>query len=308
MDHKSCLLTIAIPAYNRQLELSRVLYEMSPLFDENSLEILIVDDGSTPPIQLNNIVASSKLKLVRNNKNIGFFENILKTLSLANGKYILLLNDDDFLVNDNIIELLEYLRGSSTSFLSSLFYRQDELYRGKTTSMAIDPYDFFRCSSHSPGLIFSKSDIDVDIMHLRSLQVAPAIKIYPQVIIVMIALAFGRKLEWIDIELVKEGFDRASGQQPQSRGYDTVESRWAQYIAFTDLLNQLERKVGVERRNLERMRASLDKLTAAQLFNGMLIDLDRTSLRFWAAFLPRIFKVVLIKFVVKLKGLFFTGQ
>ena len=253
------IITIAIPAYNRPTELNSVLRGMRPLFDNNNIEFLVVDDGSTPELNLEDDVQHRNLTLVRNEENIGFFENFIKIVGLSRGKYIIYLNDDDFLINENIPSLLTFLSSSSASFISTKFYRNKALYRGKTKNKAIKASEFFESSAHSPGLIFRRSETSDNIIFLRSLSISKALKIYPQVLLLLIAIVRGQKTQWLNLEIAKEGYDRPTGQSPNNRGYWSPEERWAQFIAFSDIITQIEEKPRWYR-NVRTVTKTLNKL------------------------------------------------
>jgi len=86
--------SIIIPTYNRPHMLNRaVISAVNQTFRE--IEIIVVDDGSNPPVSFNSPKCNDKIVLVRNHTNSGasFARNC--GIKLARGKYISFLDDDD---------------------------------------------------------------------------------------------------------------------------------------------------------------------------------------------------------------------
>lgn len=94
------LLTIAIPTYNRPITLKRALDAIFMQYDKR-VEILICDDSTNYDVQ--NVVADMKNKMpinyIKNSVNLGFNKNFLKCFKEANGKYVLLMGDDDLIID-----------------------------------------------------------------------------------------------------------------------------------------------------------------------------------------------------------------
>jgi len=99
----SCLLTIAIPTWNRALFLDQNLERLTSnlaLHKINEIEILVIDNASSDNTSevVTNFQKSFKfVKYIRNDENIGPIANFLKAISLVETKYLHILGDDDFL-------------------------------------------------------------------------------------------------------------------------------------------------------------------------------------------------------------------
>ncbi|WP_241007231.1 MULTISPECIES: glycosyltransferase family 2 protein [Pectobacterium] len=103
-DEDEFLLTIAIPTYNRFALLNETL---KSCFIQNFIfpvEVIIVDNNSIELKERHEFIAKNKklgrFKYVINHENLGMFGNWNQCLSLAKGKYITILHDDD-VFNDN---------------------------------------------------------------------------------------------------------------------------------------------------------------------------------------------------------------
>lgn len=110
---KEPLLTIAIPTYNR---LENLKVSLKKILDytkgHDEIEILVSDNASTDGtkeyiegIQKEN----SSLKYYRNDENLGFDGNFLNCFRKAQGKYLWMLSDDDYLMENAVEMILEVL-------------------------------------------------------------------------------------------------------------------------------------------------------------------------------------------------------
>jgi len=101
------LLSVCIPTYNRSLILKRTLENLIKL-DSNDFEIVVSDNGSTDSTQeiLHNIV-DPRVSISRNEKNMGFVYNCINVLENSNGKYCMLLSDEDDAELGNVLKVLK---------------------------------------------------------------------------------------------------------------------------------------------------------------------------------------------------------
>jgi abequosyltransferase len=113
MQPERPLLTIAIPTYNRSSYLARLLGGLMPqLIDEPQVELIISDNAS--PDDTQGVVQSFQQKglqlvYIRNEINHGPDANFLQCFEKANGKYVWLIGDDDFILPAAIEKILRYL-------------------------------------------------------------------------------------------------------------------------------------------------------------------------------------------------------
>lgn len=103
----SGLLSICIPTYNRddllRRSLASSLYLTAPY--EFDYEVIIVDNQPDSPTRLSDLLPKAypfsdnlaSIRYYRNTSNLGMFGNWNQCLGLAEGKYLTILSDDDFL-------------------------------------------------------------------------------------------------------------------------------------------------------------------------------------------------------------------
>lgn len=90
--------TVAIPVYNRAQLVRRAL-DSALAQNVEGLEILVVDNCSTDGTwEALNEYSNPRLRLVRNERNVGLFGNFNRCLELAQGRYLRFLCSDDRLV------------------------------------------------------------------------------------------------------------------------------------------------------------------------------------------------------------------
>ena len=133
-ENENILLTVAIPTYNRVEFLKRSLGSLLSQL-EAGVEILISDNASTDGTEMFVKPFLSQypmLNYIRNESNIGPDGNFLQCYRKANGKFVLLLGDDDVIVDGAIKRILNYIQSHSVEtdlvFLNHVFF--DKKYTG----------------------------------------------------------------------------------------------------------------------------------------------------------------------------------
>ena len=118
------ILTIAIPTWNRARYLKglidQLVVQINTFKLEQSIEILISDnasDDNTRQVVDDFIKNSSYIVYSRNEKNIGAKSNVLKSMEIASGEYVLLIGDDDRIRNNCLVDILKILIESKPGVL-----------------------------------------------------------------------------------------------------------------------------------------------------------------------------------------------
>lgn len=150
--------TIAIPTYNRSNFISESIFSViSQTFKD--FEILIIDNNSTDNTRM--IIKSFKderIRYIKNRTNIGMMNNWNKCITMARGKYVMILGDDDILLPNFIEESLNiFSKHKNLGFTFSHINKVDE--NGKTLTKW--GYKFFK-----NGLIHGENYIKTTINNL----------------------------------------------------------------------------------------------------------------------------------------------
>ena len=114
---KNILLSICIPTYNRSDKLYATLQLCVSGIDTSGVsdvvEVLIGDNASTDRTEVMCFALTQKysfVKYIKNKKNIGCESNWLNLCSLAKGKYVWILSDDDFFLKELIYDIIELVK------------------------------------------------------------------------------------------------------------------------------------------------------------------------------------------------------
>lgn len=119
--NKRPLITIAIPTYKRPKLLKEAIDSALDQVGFDDYEVIIVDNDDTFEIKsetqkLIESYDSDKLFYYKNDKNIGMFGNWNRCIELANGKYISILNDDDWLEKEFLKEITKLIKENRACF------------------------------------------------------------------------------------------------------------------------------------------------------------------------------------------------
>lgn len=102
-------LSICIPTFNREKNLENCLNSIliAKKKVDFSFEVCISDNGSLGNVDKIVKKYESELLIVfnKNQKNIGMSKNIIKSVSIASGKFVWLIGDDDLLIPNAFIKL-----------------------------------------------------------------------------------------------------------------------------------------------------------------------------------------------------------
>ena len=108
---------------------------------------------------------SNIVKVYSNIQNLGFARNLFLSLTMAKGKYLMLLGDDDFVDPDLLNDLMSYL--SSTTKKNLVFLPLHDLYFSEDFDVST-AFAFMR-SGAMPGIVCSKEAINLSMASLDNL-------------------------------------------------------------------------------------------------------------------------------------------
>jgi glycosyltransferase involved in cell wall biosynthesis len=114
------MITVAIPVFNRDQMINDVVRSAlnQRLESGMNLEVLVVDNCSTDGTLANvALIEDPRIRVVRNDKNIGMFGNFNRCRTLARGDFIRFLCSDDFLPRDVLQAEVDLLRANPTASL-----------------------------------------------------------------------------------------------------------------------------------------------------------------------------------------------
>ncbi len=110
-DKQKKILTIAVPTYNGSKTINSMLDILLPQVDDR-IEILISDNCSTDnteEIVSNYILKYEQIRYIKNEKNLGADGNFLQCMLRANGKFTMLISDDDIIIENTVNNIVDFL-------------------------------------------------------------------------------------------------------------------------------------------------------------------------------------------------------
>lgn len=115
------LISICVPSFNRPLELGRLLRSIDCC--PKHIEIVITEDNAPRREEVRNEVKKYtsdchyEVKYFENEFNFGFDGNLRRLVSLAEGKYVLFMGDDDLFVPGMLDQYISFLQSKSPAYV-----------------------------------------------------------------------------------------------------------------------------------------------------------------------------------------------
>jgi glycosyltransferase involved in cell wall biosynthesis len=137
------IVSICITSYNRVNELIRCLNSIDSTCGEQ-IEIIISEDCSPQRQIIINEVgkyiknSSFKIKLNLNKNNLGYDGNLGKLISIACGKYILFISDDDMFIKGALDKTIKFLKKKEYGVLFNSFVEAGKLKRKYKNNFEIE--------------------------------------------------------------------------------------------------------------------------------------------------------------------------
>ena len=109
--------SIIIPCFNREKLISRsirsALHQSN--IDRTKYEIIVIDDCSTDKSLEKIQEFDSIIKIIKNKKNLGLSKSRNKAIKVSKGKYILMLDSDDYIA-ENFLHFMGSFLDSNSSW------------------------------------------------------------------------------------------------------------------------------------------------------------------------------------------------
>ncbi len=234
-------LTIAIPTFNRKSHVEKLIHQINANKVNEIAEVLVIDDGSNDQTFETLIKYADKkaIRIMRNESNLGYPHTFVRLFKECRTEYILVMADDDFLVIESLKPLIEFITSENPPFVSPQFLHKGLIYRGQTEKRYINPKEFWKCSSHAPGLVYNVtiSRDYLDMLTNRITEQKEDALVYPQIVLVISLLSVKAKSYWFPLPVAATGAEESSGiRGSDGSAYWSFESRWRQLKAFEELL------------------------------------------------------------------------
>lgn len=158
--------SVLMPLFNREDLVSQAISSvLSQTFQD--FEFIIIDDGSTDKSV--NIVESfndPRIKLIKNEKNLGIIKTLNKGIEQANGTYLARMDSDDLCLPERLEKQVKYMEKNKEVSICGTWINTID-YNGRVDSNVKFPYKsykecevrmYFNCIFAHPSIMFRVSD------------------------------------------------------------------------------------------------------------------------------------------------------
>ncbi|SBS40425.1 Abequosyltransferase RfbV [Marinomonas spartinae] len=165
------LLSIVVLSYNRPLQVKRILESFSGVSEKctKDFEVIIKDDNSPKFKELEEIFFSfkegcfSNFTLYKNSENLGYDRNLLDSFDVANGEYVFLLSDDDYIDGQKIEKVLSCIKSDKQDVYFTPYCSHDNVKVNRNAIFSAKNIknfpDLIYNSILFSGLVFSREKV-----------------------------------------------------------------------------------------------------------------------------------------------------
>lgn len=236
---ESELLTIAIPTFNRRDAAARGVEEFLALPETPDVKLMVIDNASPDGTydELRSRFADPRVRVLRNDRNLGFAGNFLRVIEEAAGEYVLLLSDEDSLNAEGLARLSEFLKRRQPTMVCPIAQvGSNSIYRGRSATRPIEPSEFESASFYLSGLTFSTEAASRAAAVVKFLIPDNAIAVlYPQVLVTALLVAVPNGGYFLNAAVSAQRESLATHiTEASGKTYTSVASRWEQFKAFEE--------------------------------------------------------------------------
>jgi len=262
-------LTIGIPTYRRCATVARRVSELLSVGLPSGVDVLVLDNASPDRTfdVLSERCAGTLVRVLRNDRNIGFAGSFLRLFQEASGEYLLVSSDEDRVLTDALPALLDFCAAKSPSLVSPQVFMErgkgPMLYRGRDATGRIPPKAFLECAGYVSGMTFHVARCAEVVKMLDAVRTTnDAAHLYPQDLLAAGLIGRG-DCYWLDRPLTAATDPRV--QLPSHASdlggvpYSHLSSRWAQFLGREAFLRELTSRASsaAARSALDEMRDTL---------------------------------------------------
>ena len=154
------LVSVLLPVYNTEKYISESIQSIiNQTFKK--FELLIIDDGSTDnSLKIINTFKDKRIRIIRNEKNLGLIKTLNKGIDLALGKYIARMDADDIAHPQRLEKQFHFLEknpqyalvGTQANFIweDKVF---SKMFNIPTNDKVLKLYSFFSCPFIHPSVM-----------------------------------------------------------------------------------------------------------------------------------------------------------
>lgn len=234
-------LEVLIPTYNRGDTIYKTIQTIKQ--HNRNIKIRIVDNASPDNTWENLNKACNEfnnISIQRNNENMGYSYSMLRLLKESQAKYIIFTSDEDPVYPTNLKKAIDFMRQNNIDYMSPIFIKNSQIYRGKSYVDEILPSDFGVSSAYTSALIFNR---DFLLSHIDFLSKHIMIKhqAYPQVLMSMFCIIKGKSYWWNEpLAYMANSLASDFSADVGDNKHNGVMERWRQFTIFLNFCSELE--------------------------------------------------------------------
>lgn len=234
-------LEVLIPTYNRGDTIYKTIQTIKQY--NRNIKIRIVDNASPDNTWENLNKACNEfnnISIQRNNENMGYSYSMLRLLKESQAKYIIFTSDEDPVYPTNLKKAIDFMRQNNIDYMSPIFIKNSQIYRGKSYVDEILPSDFGVSSAYTSALIFNR---DFLLSHIDFLSKHIMIKhqAYPQVLMSMFCIIKGKSYWWNEpLAYMANSLASDFSADVGDNKHNGVMERWRQFTIFLNFCSELE--------------------------------------------------------------------
>lgn len=141
------IVSVIMATYNRSSKLDETIANVLEQ-DYSSLELIIIDDGSTDSTKeiLNHYHENPKVKIIFNDQNLGLQKSLNKGIQKASGKYIARIDDHDKWISKNKIssQVMFLEKNTAVGVVGTSYKLNEQKITNPITDLAIRNQILFR--------------------------------------------------------------------------------------------------------------------------------------------------------------------
>lgn len=146
-------LSICIPTYCGGQEVVSCIKNVLSYKGQN-IEVVVYDNASEDDtVKRIKEIDDNRLKIYVNEKNVGPFHNWYNVLKKGNGRYVMLLQDNDELVVKNLPLFLQFLKTSEYDIIKNAYFNREHI-SGEVTVAKMQYYG--KILSHASFLVYKR--------------------------------------------------------------------------------------------------------------------------------------------------------
>lgn len=153
------IITIGIPVYNGEEGIQKTIESILNQRDynllKNDVEVLIVDNCSTDSTIVKANEYSSDVKIIKNDKNLGYDKNVERVIRNSSGEYIWFLGCGDILLENTLYSLVSFIK-NNTYELYSLGFSIYDVLNNKNEVVANNKINNYLLSDNDQIIEYSK--------------------------------------------------------------------------------------------------------------------------------------------------------